>query len=198
MSGNQHHQSFRPPVPWSALGVAPSVDPNAPVWLGSFRGSGDTLQKMREQVWGARGEKSLVVRTLTEEVIREVFPKDYLSEILAIRNWCTVNVRYTNDPLHVEWIKDPQRLAEEYFAQGRTLADCDESAELIATMALQCGRKAEFVVAGFGGQGAYSHVFTRVQEPKSGTWIVCDPVAGTDTPNMLRRITTYEIWSLDP
>jgi hypothetical protein len=169
------------------------------VWLHTFKGAADTLQKMRDQVWGTRGEKSLVVRQMTEHIIRGLFPKDYQSEILAIRNWCTVNLRYTNDPLHIEWIKDPQRLVEEYIAHGKALADCDEIASLIATMALQCGRKADFVVAGFGGAaGQFTHVFARVLEPKSNTWIVCDPVAGTDTVNMLRRITTYDIWSLDP
>lgn len=170
----------------------------APQYLSSFRGSSDTLQKMREQVWGPRGEKSLVVRTVTEQIVRELFPKDYLSEILAIRNWCTVNLRYTNDPLHVEWIKDPQRLVEEYLAHGRAVADCDEIAELIACMALQLGRRAELVAVGFGSPGAYSHVFTRVQEPKTSQWIVTDPVAGTDTEQMLARVTTFEVWSLDP
>src|SRR5690606_31993173 len=112
----------------------------APVWLTSFKGSADTLKLMQRQVWGERGEKSLIVRQMTEHIIRGLHPKDYLSEILALRNWCTTELRYTNDPLHVEWIKDPQRLVEEYIQHGKALADCDEIAELIATMALQCGR----------------------------------------------------------
>jgi hypothetical protein len=53
------------------------------------------------------------------------------------------------------------------------------------------------VTVGFGAPGKYSHVFCRVREPKSGTWIVCDPVAGTDEAKMLRKVTTSRIWRID-
>lgn len=167
------------------------------VRLESFRGSSDTLETMRKHVWGPRGEQSGLVRQMTEEVVAGIRPKDYLSEILAIRNFATSHVRYVNDPLHVEYIKDPQRMVEEIRATGMTSADCDEIASLIATMALQLGRQAEFVVVGFGAPGQYSHVFARVKEPKTGKWIVTDPVAGSDERTMLSRVKTYEIWSLD-
>jgi hypothetical protein len=165
--------------------------------LRRFTGSSDTLEQMRRHVWGERGEKSPIVRQMTEEVVAGIWPKDYLSEIIAIRNFNASHLRYTNDPLHVEYIKDPERLVTEIRLQGHALADCDEIAELIATMALQIGRVAEFVVVGFGAPGEYSHVFARVKEPKSGRMIVCDPVAGTDERTMLSRVTTFEIWSLD-
>lgn len=153
---------------------------------------------MVRAVQGPRGESSILVRSVTEEIIREIHPKDYLSEILAIRNWVTENVRYSNDPLHVEYVKDPQRLIEEFLQKGRAVGDCDDIAALIACMALQVGRISQFVVVGFGGDpDEFSHVFTRVLEPKSGQWIVCDPVAGTDERGMLRRVTNYEMWSLD-
>lgn len=175
----------------SALGQVP------PYLLTRFRGSPDTLRKMREHALGDRGERSLEVRMLTEAVTRQLRPKDYLSEILAVRNFCTTHVRYMNDPLHVELIKDPQRLVEEIDAFGRTVADCDEIAQLIATMLLTTGRDAQFVVCGFDAPGDYSHVFARVREPKSGEWIVVDPVAGQDEAGMLQKITTAEAWSLD-
>jgi hypothetical protein len=171
--------------------------PLPPYLLTRFRGSPDTLRKMREHVWGPRGEKSFRVRQLTEAVTRGLWPKDYLSEILAIRNFCTTHIRYMNDPLHVELVKDPERIAEEIYAYGITTADCDEIASMIATMCLQVGREAEFIVAGFGSAGDYSHVFARAKEPKSGQWIVVDPVAGQDELGMLKKITTAEAWSLD-
>jgi hypothetical protein len=148
-------------------------------------------------VQGPRGEQSLLVRQVTENVVRGVQPKDYLGEILAIRYWVTEKVRYTNDPLHVELVRDAQALVEEILAHGTVTADCDEIALLIACMCLQVGRVAEFVVAGFGEPGAYSHVFARVQEPRSGQWIVADPVAGTDERGMLDRVTTFYVTSCD-
>ena len=66
----------------------------------------------------------------------------------------------------------------------------------MAALCRQLGRETEFVIVGFGRSGSYSHVFTRVKEPKSGKWIVLDPVSGTDEASMLRRVTTYQIWKI--
>jgi hypothetical protein len=175
----------------------PSLAANPPHHLSGFHGHPDTLREMVRAAQGPRGEKSLLVRRMTEQVIRQVQPKDYLGEILAIRYWVTEKVRYTNDPLHIELVRDPQALIEEILAHGTVTADCDEIALLIATMCLQIGRVAEFVVVGFGAAGQYSHVFARVQEPRSGAWIVVDSVAGTDERGMLDRVTTFYTTSLD-
>src|SRR3990167_3308273 len=83
-----------------------------------FRGPQTTLERMAHDALGARGERSMEVRQFTEWALRAVQPKDYLGEILAIRNvfvqpspWVK-NIalfHYTNDPRHVEMVKDPQR-----------------------------------------------------------------------------------------
>jgi hypothetical protein len=151
-----------------------------------FSGPRDTLGAMEEIALGARGEKSPVVRSFTEWVTRDVWPKDYLGEILAVRNAMLLPspsdptrrlFRYTNDPRHVEWIKDPQRMVEEIVQQGTTACDCDELSLMMAVMLLQLGREVEFVALGFE-PGQLTHVGVRVKEPKSGRWIWCDPVAG--------------------
>lgn len=77
-----------------------------------------------------------------------------------------------------------------------TVSQCDDIALLIATLCLQLGREAQYVTVGFHQPGYYTHVFSRVQEPKSQQWIVCDPVAGPDEANMLRRVTTFRIWEI--
>jgi transglutaminase-like putative cysteine protease len=162
-----------------------------------FRGPETTIETMREQGRGGRGERSALLRSVTEEVVQGLQPKDYLSEIIAIRNWVASHVRYVNDPLTTEWTKDPQRLAEEILAKGVAAGDCDDIASLIAAMARQCGREAEFVTVGFGAPGQYAHVFCRVREPKSGRWIICDPVAGTTEGQMARRVATWKAWKID-
>jgi hypothetical protein len=139
----------------------------------------------------------MLVKSVTEEVVGQLRGKDYLGEILAIRYWVTEHIRYVNDPLHVEVVKDPQRLIEEVLARGQAAGDCDDLASLIACMALQVGRVCEFVVVGFSEPGHYTHVFVRVKEPRSGKWIVCDPVAGSDERGMLDRVTTFYTKSLD-
>jgi hypothetical protein len=165
--------------------------------LSGFTGASDTLRAMVEAAQGERGEKSMLVRGLVDEIVAEIQPKDYAGEIVAIRNWATENIRYSNDPLHVELVKDPQTLAEEYLQRGIAVGDCDDLACFIGTCHLLVGRDAQFVAVGFGAPGQFSHVFERVREPRTGQWIICDPVAGSREREMASRVTTYEIWSLD-
>jgi len=168
-----------------------------PTKLSPFRGPRTTIEEMRRAATGVRGERSVRVRSFTEGIIRGLQPKDYLGEILALRYAAAEYCRYTNDPLATEWVKDPERIVEEIEATGKSLTDCDEIACFIATLARQVGREAEYVTVGFGAPGNYSHVFARVKEPKSGTWILCDPVAGTTERRMRDRVTTYQFWRLD-
>ena len=151
-----------------------------------FGGPRDTLNKMAEHALGPRGEQSSLVRQFTEWVVRDVHPKDYLGEILAIRNVFvqrspmrpgTPLFHYVNNPRHVEWVKDPQRIVEEIAEHGTCLCDCDDSSQMAATMLLQIGREVELVAMGFA-PGSLSHVAVRAREPKSGKMILLDGVAG--------------------
>ena len=172
--------------------------------LRPFRGPKDTLRSMERTALGPRGEQSPVVRQFTEWVVRDVWPKDYLGEILAIRNSFLQQsptrpgrlFRYANDPRHVEWIKDPQRMVEEIDQYGSTTVDCDEISLMAAVMALQLGREAEFVAVGFVLR-ALTHVGVRIKEPKSGTWIWVDPVAGPRERESAATAKEVLTWSLD-
>jgi len=166
------------PVP--TLGAAP------PTRLLPFRGPEDTLSAMADAALGPRGEKSIAVRLFTEHMLRDVWPKDYLGEILAIRNtfvqmspWRLGSpiFRYVNDPRHVELVKDPERQVAEVREHGTVLVDCDDTACMAATMCLVIGREVELVALGFAS-GELSHVGVRCREPKSGQWIWLDGVAG--------------------
>lgn len=139
----------------------------------------------------------MVVRGATEYAVRRVQPKDYLSEMLAVRNFVAERCRYANDPVALELVKDPQRMIEEIQTHGITVVDCDEYALLIATMCRQLGRQSEWVTVGFGEQNHFSHVFDRSKEPKTAKWIVLDPVAGTKEASMLARVTTWHVWPID-
>lgn len=178
------------------LPALPAVT-NEPYRLGRFDGPHTTIGTMAQMIKGPRGERSLTVYRLTEHCVRYLQGKDYLSELIAIRNFAAEHCRYKNDPLSTEWVSDPQRVAEEILRYGRATVDCDDVAGFIATMVRQVGREADLVTVGFGRPGHYSHVFARALESKSGRWIALDPVAGTDEGKMLRRITTYKIWKLD-
>lgn len=167
-----------------------------PTEIRPFHGPEDTILLMISMTVGPRGEQSTLVRSLKDHIVRDIAPKDYLSEILAVRNFVAEKIKYSNDALAVEQVQDPERMCQEIVQFGKCVADCDEIALLIGTLCRQLGREIEYVTVGFGRPNSFAHVFCRVQEPKSGQWIICDPVAGTDESTMLRRVTTHKIWSI--
>lgn len=177
-------------------GALPIAD-SPPTTIRPFRGPADTVHEMIRQVRGPRGVQSTLVRSLKDHIIRNIQPKDYLSEILAVRNFVAEKVKYSNDALIVEQVQDPERLADQIVRYGKAVGDCDDIANLIACLTLQLGRESDFVIVGFGRAGVYTHIFARAKEPRSGQWIILDPVAGTNEDKMQRRVTTYQIWKID-
>lgn len=189
----------------ASFGSASFLGEVPPSRLSGYAGPADTLVAMARACHGARGERSVLVRKFTEEIVRDVWPKDYLGEIIAVRNTLLCLspqtgrpfLRYTNDPRHVELIKDPERLVSEINQHGSTLADCDESACLVATMLMQLGREVEFVALGFGSGTQYTHVGVRCREPKSGRWLWIDTVAGPRESEAAQRATRKLFYKLD-
>jgi hypothetical protein len=156
--------------------------------------------KMIELARGPRGEKSILVRRHAEQIIQNVRPKAYASEIIAIDKWWGNNGRYTRDPVHVEMIKDPERLVAD-AAQGRLVCDCDEFALGIGTCCLVIGAPIQFVTVGFkprriGEPKIHTHVFCRAQDPSTGIWWVLDPVAGRKTASMIGRVKQYTFFDV--
>jgi len=85
----------------------------------------------RALVAGAlQGERSIRYRRHTEQIINNLRPKDYTSEIIAISRWWGNAGRYTRDPLHVELIRSPDRLLDDALA-GRLLVDCFPEGTLV-------------------------------------------------------------------
>lgn len=183
------------PLIHPAVGTVDVLVP--PHKLAGFTGAPDTMRAMVGIAQGPQGEASVLVRRTTESIVREIHPKDYLGEALAIRYWVTERARYTSDPIHIEWIVSPERAVRDILEHGKATLDCDEIALLIATMCLQVGRVAEFMVVGFGAPGDFAHVFCICKEAKGGGDLILDPVAGTGERQMAKRVTTWQRWSLD-
>lgn len=188
--------------PLAAMGGMLGAMP--PSRISRFGGPQHTLQKMQDAALGPRGEQSMRVRQFAEEVTRYLEPKDYLGELLAIRNVFLQRsprtgaplFRYINDPRHVELIKDPERLVTEIELYGSTQCDCDEITCLAGTLALCVGREVEWVGLGFE-PGSLTHVACRVKEPKSGQWVFLDAVAGPREREAMERAKNTKFWSID-
>jgi len=163
-----------------------------------YRGTDHTVRKMIELARGPRGERSILVRRHAEQIIQNIRPKDYASEVVAVGKWVGNNGRYTRDPVHVELIKDPEQMISDAM-QGRLVIDCDEAGLLIGTLCLVLGSPVQFVTVGFkprrmGEPKIHTHVFVRAQDPRTGTWWVLDPVAGRRTTPMLGRVKQHSIF----
>jgi transglutaminase-like putative cysteine protease len=173
-----------------------AIADSPPTQIRPFRGPADTVVLMIQMTVGPRGEQSTLVRSLKDHIVRDLAPKDYLSEMLAVRNFVAERIKYSNDALAVEQVQDPERMAEQIVKFGKAVADCDEIALMIGTLCRQLGREVRYVTVGFKQPGHFAHVFAQALEPKSQTWITLDPVAGTDEASMLGRVTTYKIWGI--
>jgi hypothetical protein len=180
-----------------------------PGTVGEYRGTPHTVAKMIELALGKRGEQSIYVRRHAEQIVANVRPKDYASEIIAIGYWWVRAGRYTRDPLHVEMLKDPARMVEDADA-GRLVIDCDEFALGIASDCMVVGSKARFVTVAFkprahpewlprsrlAREGPYTHVFAQAEDPRTGIWWTLDPVAGRRTERMQSRIRQMRIYPI--
>jgi hypothetical protein len=190
--------------------LAPYND--APGSTEEYRGTDHTVATMIRLAKGAvdprtlvqkslAAERSIPVRRHTEQIVSNVRPKDYSSEVIAIGRWWGNAGRYTRDPLHVEMLRDVPRLINDALA-ARLACDCDEFALAIGACCLAIGARVQFVTVGFsprypGQPKAHTHVFCRAQDPRTKVWWVLDPVAGRRVGQMLKRVKQYTIFEVD-
>lgn len=140
-------------------------------------------------------------RLMAEDVCGKLRSKDYLSEILAINNFVWGNTRYMRDPRTVELVQAPYLITEQLKAGKTPQLDCDDITGYISSLLLSVGCETRAVAVAFRhmfymGRRQFSHVFAQGKEPKSGTWITCDPVAGVDTDKMLHRVVAAKVWPI--
>jgi len=152
---------------------------------------------------GHRGAKSLRVRRVVENIVRDVEARDALSHLAAIYNWFNARWYYLKDPVPSEMVSDPEQILDEIEEHGRFLGDCDDAATFIVGAARAIGIKAIPIRVGFS-KGAvvkiagrrvrlpapFTHVLA-VARDQYGRVVAIDPVAGVRTWRMLRRTKRF-------
>jgi len=140
------------------------------------------------------GEGLPELRLLAEQIVSELFARDYLSEYAAVLNWVRKNIRYSRDPATIEQVKQP------HIVLATRTGDCDDLATLIGALVLQLGGKVRFVAGGFrgspvggDGQPVLTHVWVEAWDPASRLWVVLDPVPGRDVGSMLDRLVRVHV-----
>ena len=157
----------------------------------TYRGIPQTIEWMRKLA--RQGQSDPQVRRYAINCIREVRPKDHLSEVAALYYDTARRIRYTRDPAEAELVQHPLVTLRERSG------DCDDMATLLVgllgTQALAVGAPTEFITGGFKenpGVNKFTHVFMRVQDPNTGGWLVMDPVAGPETSNMITKTKRWK------
>lgn len=181
------------PFPFQFLGVPANKNATHRVVERPYHGVKDSLWAMDKMA--RAGQAHPAVRRYAEEVIRLVYPKDYLSELAALYYDVCRRVRYTRDPAEREYVQHPAVVLK-YRS-----ADCDDQAALLraalGALGLSVGNPIEFVTVGFNPKAPinsrYTHVFVRAFDAKTGQWVVLDPVAGPNTQDMLRKARVFAI-----
>jgi len=162
-----------------------------------YGGVEHSIRAMLEAVRGPRGNLAPAVRFAAEGIVRFVAPKDYLSEVAAVRYWVNARIPYLRDPATVEWLRDPVALLEDINHHGIVRADCDEIAMLTASLWMSLGNKADFATVGFSPGPPATHVLARCFIPKIDVPIICDPVAGTREPKMAQSVRHFKLYPID-
>jgi transglutaminase-like putative cysteine protease len=171
--------------------ASPVPNPMRPATtLQPYRGVEDSVDHMRKLA--RDGQTQAEVRRHAIDVVRQVEPKDYLSELAALYYDVCRRVRYTRDPYQREMLHHPLLILR------NRAGDCDDQAILLGALSLSIGNPLQFVVVGFDPkappQARYTHVFVRALDSKSGRWVVLDPVAGPNSPQMLEKVKVFKTY----
>lgn len=180
----------------------PSTSQYGQVLTVPYDGVSLTIEDMRRMVRDSIGrEGSPAMRKLVEEIVGQVTPKDYISEVAAIYYWCMNNIRYLRDPVHVEYVTSPllvlqPRDADRAAGRRGKSEDCEALSTTIAAMCMSIGVPCEFVTISMNPNSGFHHVFC-VANVK-GAKLVLDPVPGPDVSEMLRRTVKHQVWPIEP
>ena len=165
-----------------------------------YRGAPQSVDVIRRSALDS--QRSYELRSLAEAICSGLPSKDYVGEYLAFHNFVWSHCRYMRDPRTVELIRSPKQIAKTLWKGAVPSLDCDDMAGLLSAFTLSAGGQTDLVTVAFrnmfyNGKRQYSHVFARARDPRTGTFIVLDPVAGSvQAPGMLSRVVAYKIWPI--
>lgn len=172
------------------------IPDTAPVLKLPYRGAPQTVAVMKK---AALDSQTYRVRLLSEQVCSGIQSKDYLSEALALYYFVCNRTRYMRDPRTIELVRAPYVVVDQLLAGHTPCLDCDDMAALLAALLIMSGAEVRYMTVAFQNvfyknMRQYSHVLLQAKEPRSSTMITLDPVAGNQTPQMLKRVVAAAYW----
>lgn len=139
--------------------------------LAGDAGTHQSLSAMRAAV--EADQTSPLVRHTAVQAIAGAPERNFTAELSGILDYVRERVRYTRDPLDVEYVQTPDFMLRAIRQDGTVSGDCDDSAVLFAALSEAVGYATRFSVLGDAGE-YFSHVIVEVQNP-AGVWVPVDP-----------------------
>ncbi len=118
------------------------------------------------------GRADPLVRSAVLSALRDSPEKDPRSELAALLDYVREHMRYTRDPVDVEYVQTPRHLLETIRREGVASGDCDDSSILYASLAEAAGYPTRFLAVGPEGD-TFSHVLVEVDTDNG--WVPVDP-----------------------
>lgn len=136
--------------PWAQAGV--TADPM------------ETLRVMRKNVRAALKKRHVI--ELATALVSDVAPRDYVGALCALNAFVRDKFKFVRDPYGLELLRRPEYLLQRIQTHGCVQGDCDDAAQLVATLGLAIGFPAQFCAVSFDPSGRLmSHVFTALRLP---------------------------------
>lgn len=179
-------------------------------WTKSFNGFGDTavmntIDKMKVIINDSA--KNPYVRRYAEAILNKykVSSYDWIGEAKAVHNWVRDNIRYTHDPLNVEYLQTPPVLLKLIERGERPMGDCDDMTMLSLSLLKSIGYPVGLKITSYNNSGKFQHVYgmVKVAVGKAGAsgagnmtqWLPVETIKpdkefGFEAPNPMRVYTT--------
>jgi hypothetical protein len=159
---------------------------------GGDAGTEQTIDLMRKLVDQDLANSSFV--RFAQGLVQNVPSHDEWSEVEAVYDWVSSNIRFVKDPLTKEVLTPPSELLKV------RAGDCDDIAMTLGALYLAIGYPARLVTVAANAQAPdeFSHVYVEVEVPPgSGVWVAADAARpgaqfGVHPPMYSRR----RAWSL--
>jgi hypothetical protein len=117
----------------------------------------------------ANVNRAVRVRQVVElacAIISQSQARDYPANLSMIRQYVEAHFHFVRDPHRVELLRTPEYLLQRMRARGVVYGDCDDAAQIVATLGKSVGFPAEFHAVSFHPAGTpYSHVFAVLRLP---------------------------------
>lgn len=147
------------------------------------RGVDEKLRIIRKLI--DQGRESSIIRGKATEILRSAGVPSHRpgQEVNAIFDWVQKNIRYTRDPVDVEYIQTPQHLLK-----TRT-GDCDCMTALIGSLVESIGYPVDLKVIQKAGRPGFHHIYPVAQVGRQAVALdasVPFPL-GYETPGIIRK-----------